>query len=154
MFKLLDVGCVKVRLNTRKENGNRKTESIIDDTTSKLLINDRIDQNMDGIIHRLNSKIQAQDKYIEGMEELHGNAKKSIIHQRDKLKKEVIILKKEASRIQNEAKDLMKENIELRNELRKLKESKEAITISPLSLNQIIIVKNLGFQKWRVIKKC
>ena len=77
---------------------------------------------MDGIIHRLNSKIQAQDKYIEGMEELHGNAKKSIIHQRDKLKKEVIILKKEASRIQNEAKDLMKQNIELRNELRKLKE--------------------------------
>ena len=98
-------------------NGNRKTGYILDDTTSKLFINNRIDQNMDETIHQLKLKIQAQDKHIEGIEELYENAKKVLIQQRDQLKKEVAILK-------NETKDLLKQNITLRNELRKIKENK------------------------------
>ena len=74
-------------------NGNRKTEYILDDTTSKLFINNRIDQNMDETIHQLKLKIQAQDKHIEGIEELYEDAKKVLIQQRDQLKKEVAILK-------------------------------------------------------------
>ncbi len=83
-----------------------------------------LDQNMDEIIHRLKLKIQAQDKHIEGIEELHETAKKILIQQRDKLKKEVVILKNEASKLQNETKDLLKQNIELRNDLIKVKANK------------------------------
>ena len=107
-----------------EENGNRKTGYIIEDTVSKLFINNRIDQNKDEIIHRLKLKIQTQDKHIEGIEELHETAKKILIQQRDKLKKEVVILKNATSKLQNETKNLLKENIELRNELRKVKENK------------------------------
>ncbi|MED3687734.1 hypothetical protein P4534_02610 [Peribacillus butanolivorans] len=105
-------------------NGNRETGYIINDTVSKVSIIDRIDQNKDEIIHRLKLKIQAQDKHIEGIEELHESAKKILIQQRDKFKKEVVILKNEKSKLQNETKDLLKENIELRNELIKVKENK------------------------------
>ncbi|KQU22337.1 MULTISPECIES: hypothetical protein [Peribacillus] len=105
-------------------NGNRKTGYIIDDTASMLSINDRIDQNKDEIIHRLKLKIQAQDKHIEGIEELHETSKKILIQQRDMFKKEVVLLKNEKSKLQNETKDLLKENIELRNELIKVKENK------------------------------
>jgi predicted site-specific integrase-resolvase len=105
-------------------NGNRETGYIINDTVSKVSINDRIDQNKDEIIHRLKLKIQAQDKHIEGIEELHESAKKILIQQRDNFKKEVVILKNEKSKLQNETKDLLKENIELRNELIKVKENK------------------------------
>ena len=112
------------KIKYKEVNGSRKTEYIIDETASKLLINDRIDQNMDGIIHHLKSKIHAQNKYIEGIEELHENAKKGIIQQRDKLKKEVITLKNVASKLENDAEDLLKQNIELRNDLRRLKDTK------------------------------
>ncbi|MGW6381409.1 hypothetical protein [Peribacillus butanolivorans] len=105
-------------------NGNRETGYIINDTVSKVSINDRIDQNKDEIIHRLKLKIQAQDKHIKGIEELHESAKKILIQQRDKFKKEVVLLKNEKSKLQNETKDLLKENIELRNELIKVKENK------------------------------
>ncbi|MFI8495887.1 hypothetical protein ACIGC1_23805 [Peribacillus butanolivorans] len=105
-------------------NGNRETGYIINDTVSKVSINDRIDQNKDEIIHRLKLKIQAQDKHIKGIEELHESAKKILIQQRDKFKKEVVILKNEKSKLQIETKDLLKENIELRNELIKVKENK------------------------------
>ena len=118
-------------------NGNRKTKYIINDTTSKLFINNRIDQNMDETIHQLKLKIQAQDKHIEEIEELYEDAKKVLIQQRDQLKKEVAILK-------NEIKDLLKQNITLRNELRKIKENKRTITITSLTLlrNQMTTVKN------------
>ena len=102
-------------------NGNSNTGYIIDDTASRLAINDRIDQNKDEIIHRLKLKIQAQDKHIEGIEELNETAKKILIQQRDMYKKEVVLLKNEKSKLQNETKDLLKENIELRNELIKVK---------------------------------
>ncbi|MFD6441562.1 hypothetical protein ACFWDG_17525, partial [Peribacillus sp. NPDC060186] len=105
-------------------NGNSKNGYIIDDTASMLSINDRIDQNKDEIIHRLKLKIQAQDKHIEGIEELHETSKKILIQQRDMFKKEVVLLKNEKSKLQNETKDLLKENIELRNELIKVKENK------------------------------
>ncbi|MFE0505116.1 hypothetical protein ACWF7H_14585 [Peribacillus butanolivorans] len=105
-------------------NGNRETGYIINDTVSKVSINDRIDQNKDEIIHRLKLKIQAQDKHIKGIEELHESAKKILIQQRDMFKKEVVLLKNEKSKLQNETKDLLKENIELRNELIKVKENK------------------------------
>ncbi|MEJ9231952.1 hypothetical protein LAV79_21280 [Peribacillus butanolivorans] len=105
-------------------NGNRETGYIFNDTVSKVSINDRIDQNKDEIIHRLKLKIQAQDKHIKGIEELHESAKKILIQQRDKFKKEVVILKNEKSKLQYETKDLLKENIELRNELIKVKENK------------------------------
>ena len=39
-------------------NGNRKIKYISNDTTSKLLINDRMDQNTDEMIHPLQLKIQ------------------------------------------------------------------------------------------------
>ncbi|CAH0264835.1 hypothetical protein SRABI96_03526 [Peribacillus sp. Bi96] len=100
-------------------NGKRKTGYIIDDTASKPSIN----QNKDEIIQRLKLKIQAQDKHIEGIEELHENAKKILIQQRDMFKKEVVILKNEKSELQTETKDLLKENIELSNELIKVKEN-------------------------------
>jgi predicted site-specific integrase-resolvase len=106
---------------------NRKTEYIIDDTASKLFIDDRTDQNKDEIIHQLQLKIKAQDKHIEGIEEIHKTAKNILIQQRDKLdklNKEIVILKNETSKLQNETKDLLKENIELRNELIKVKENK------------------------------
>ncbi|MGE7766959.1 hypothetical protein [Peribacillus sp. NPDC096540] len=105
-------------------NGNRETGYIINDTASKLSINDRIDQHKEELIHRLKLKIQAQDKHIEGIEELHESAKKILIQQRDKCKKEVVTLKNEKSKLQKETKDLLKENIELRNELIKVKENK------------------------------
>ncbi|PHD77207.1 hypothetical protein COF64_06510 [Bacillus sp. AFS043905] len=94
-------------------NGKRNTGYISDDTASKLAINDSINQNKDEIIHRLKLKIQAQEKHIEGIEELHETAKRILIQQRDMFKKEVAILKNEKSELQNESKDLLKENIEL-----------------------------------------
>ncbi|MBT2617102.1 MULTISPECIES: hypothetical protein [unclassified Bacillus (in: firmicutes)] len=103
-------------------NGKRSTGYISDDTASKLAINDMIKQNKDEIIHRLKLKIQAQEKHIEGIEELHETAKRILIQQRDMFKKEVAILKNEKKELQNESKDLLKENIELGNELIKLKE--------------------------------
>ncbi|MGE7184474.1 hypothetical protein ACQKKK_10835 [Peribacillus sp. NPDC006672] len=106
-------------------NGKSNTGYIIDDTASRLAINnDIIDQNKDEIIHRLKLKIQAQNKHIEGIEELNETAKKILIQQRDMFKKEVVILKNEKSELQNETKDLIKENIELRNELIKVKGNK------------------------------
>ncbi|MDM5212425.1 hypothetical protein QUF94_13350 [Peribacillus sp. NJ4] len=104
-------------------NGKRKSGYIIDDTASRLAINDFIDQNKDEIIHRLKLKIQAQEKHIEGIEELNETSKKILIQQRDMFKKEVVILKNEKSELQKETKDLLKENIELRNELIKVKEN-------------------------------
>jgi len=103
---------------------NKKTDYIVDDTTSKLFIDDCTNQNMDEMIHRLTLKIQAQEKHIEGLEELHENAKHRIIEQRDKLKKEVATLKNKENKLQSEIRNLVKQNIELRNELKKLKESK------------------------------
>ncbi|MFK2826165.1 hypothetical protein QYG89_10860 [Bacillus sp. B190/17] len=107
-----------------KSEGNRKIESSMDDTPSKLFTNGRMDQNTDEIIRRLKLKIQAQDKHIKGIEELHEVAKKGVLQQRDQLKREVIALKNDVNKLQNEIRDLLKQNIELRNEWRKLKESK------------------------------
>ena len=117
-------------------NGNRKIKYISNDTTSKLLINDRMDQNTDEMIHPLQLKIQAQDKHIEEIEEHYENAKKILIQQRENLKKEVTILK-------NDIKDLLKQNIELRNELRKAKENKTNNTKSNFTTqSHMTIVKN------------
>ena len=121
-------------------NGNRKIKYISNDTTSKLLINDRMDQNTDEMIHPLQLKIQAQDKHIEEIEEHYENAKKILIQQRDHLKKEVTILK-------NDIKDLLKQNIKLRNELRKAKENKTNNTKSNFTTQSHDYRKKLGLSK-------
>lgn len=70
-------------------NGKRNNGYISDGSASKLAINDIIDQNKDEIIHRLKLKIQAQDKHIEGIEELHETAKRILIQQRDMFKRKL-----------------------------------------------------------------
>jgi predicted site-specific integrase-resolvase len=103
---------------------NRNTGYMIDETVSKLLTNNRTNQNKDDIIHQLKLKIKAQDEHIEVIEELHEAASKILILQRDKLNQELIFLQNEKSRLKNETIDLLKENIELRNELIKLKDKR------------------------------
>ncbi|MCM2535787.1 hypothetical protein NDK43_30300 [Neobacillus pocheonensis] len=99
--------------------GKIKTEN---GKTTKLLLNDRTDE--DRIIRQLRSKIKAQDKQLESMEELHEAAIKKLNQQRDQLNKECVLLKNENSNLQSETRNLLKENLELRDELIKLKDKR------------------------------
>jgi predicted site-specific integrase-resolvase len=102
------------------ESKNKKTEYLPNEITSNLLLNHSPD--LDKIIRQLKVKIKTQEEHIKGMEELHQNSVKTLVQQRDKLNKEIANLEHENSKLQSEARGLLKENIDLRNQLLKLKE--------------------------------
>lgn len=70
----------------------------------------------------IKEKIKAQDKQLQGLEELHKNSVRALIEQRNKLKRELAVLMKEKTEWQVESEKIMKENVELRKELIKLRE--------------------------------
>ncbi|MCK1993372.1 hypothetical protein GW626_11190 [Peribacillus muralis] len=127
--------------------------SVIDEKPSKLPINELPDQNKDVIIHRLKLKIQAQDTHLKGMEELHETSKKKLIQQREMYKKEVVMLRNENSKLQNEAKDLLTENIELRNELMKVKQNQTDRNHSVPTARSDDYSKKLGLSKKATVKE-
>jgi predicted site-specific integrase-resolvase len=99
---------------------NSKTEYITNEMTSKQFLNNPTEQ--DKMIRQLKVKIKAQEEQIKGLEELHQNSIKTLVLQREKLNKEIAILQNEKNNLQSEAWGVLKENIDLRNELLKLKE--------------------------------
>lgn len=126
----------------------RSTEYTIDDTASKLFKHDRTEPNKDEIIHQLKLKIKTQDKYIEGIEEIHKTSKNIVLQQREKLNKlnkEIALLKNVTRKLENETKDLLKENTELNKELMHLKEKKRDYLHSPAQSNDYS--KKLGLSK-------
>jgi hypothetical protein len=70
----------------------------------------------------IKEKIKAQDKQLQGLEELHKNSVRALIEQRNKLKRELAVLMKEKTEWQVESEKILKENVELRKELIKLRE--------------------------------
>ncbi|WP_057912953.1 hypothetical protein [Peribacillus muralis] len=128
-------------------------KSSIDDKPFKLSINELPDQNKDEIIQRLKLKIQAQDTHLKGMEELHETSKKKLIQQREMYKKEVVMLRNENSKLQNEAKDLLTENIELRNELMKAKQNQTDRNHSVPTARTDDYNKKLGLSKKATVKE-
>jgi hypothetical protein len=98
----------------------RKTEMLPNETSPKWFSNNSGEQ--DKIIRQLQVKIKAQDEHINGIEKLHQDSINALIQQRNKLKKEIINLENENSKIQTEYKKVLKENIDLHNELIKIKE--------------------------------
>lgn len=100
--------------------GNEITEYILNETASKRFLNNPTDQ--DKIIHKLKVRVKAQDEHIKGLEQLQKTSIKTLIQQRDKLNKDIVNLDNEKSEFQRETRKLLKENIDLRNELLKLKE--------------------------------
>lgn len=105
-----------------REGKIKATGFKIDDKSLKMFINERTYPDKDEIIRQLKLKIKAKDEHIEGIEELHENATKLLIKQRDKLHKEIAQLKNEKNNLRKETIDLLKENIGLRDELIEVKE--------------------------------
>ncbi|AOH55063.1 hypothetical protein ABE28_011950 [Peribacillus muralis] len=144
----LSEGRIKYEGKSQKDAGFN-----IEDMVKKLPINEVKVQNKDEIIYRLKLKNQVQDTHIEGMEELHETAKKTLIQQREMYKKEVVILRNEKSQLQNEVKDLLTENIELRNELGKLKENQTGHNHTFPIAQSDDYSKKLGLSKKATVKE-
>jgi arsenate reductase-like glutaredoxin family protein len=89
---------------------------------SKYIPNQPRIENKPPMFHDIKEKIKAQDKQLQGLEELHKTSVRALIEQRNNLKKELAILSKEKMDSQKESEKVLKENIELRKELLKLKE--------------------------------
>ena len=106
-----------------REGKIKATGFTIDDQALKLFINEHTYPDKDEIIRQLKLKIKAKDQYIEGFEELHQTSTKELIKQRNKLNKEMFLLKNEQSKLRKETLDLLRENIELNDKLIKLKET-------------------------------
>ncbi|MGG1675444.1 hypothetical protein ACIFOT_06760 [Neobacillus sp. NRS-1170] len=96
----------------------------ITDYISKESISQHVTRSsdQDRAIRDLQVKIKVQDDQLKGIEELHNTSIKTLIQQRDNLKKENSSLKNEINELQSETRKVLKENMELRNELLKLKE--------------------------------
>lgn len=77
--------------------------------------------NQDIFVRQLKVKIKAQDEHIKGIEHLHQTSIARLIQQIDILKKDILKLEKEKSELQSDTKKLLKKNIELTNELIKIK---------------------------------
>jgi arsenate reductase-like glutaredoxin family protein len=99
---------------------NSKTEYIINEMSSKSILDNSTDH--DRMIRQLKVKIKAQEEHIKGIEELHQNSIKTLVQQREKLNKEMAGLQYDKNKLQSEARGLLKENIDLRNQILKLKE--------------------------------
>ncbi|MCM3766015.1 hypothetical protein [Neobacillus niacini] len=78
----------------------------------------------DKSLHDIKEKIKAQDKQLQGLEELHKTSVRALIEQRNNLKRELAVLKKEKSEWTKESEKVLKENLELRKVLLKLKEER------------------------------
>ncbi|GHH99497.1 hypothetical protein [Neobacillus kokaensis] len=104
----------------RVQNIGRKTEYISNGTEETRSL--RVSRDSDSMIRQLKAKIKAQDEQIKGIEQLHQTSIHSLIQQRDKLQKEWLKQEKEKNELQYETKKLLRENMDLRNEVLKLKE--------------------------------
>jgi len=100
------------------------TEYIIEDTASTLFKSEHNHQSMNELIHQMRLKIKAQNKRIEGIEEIYETEKNIWMEQRGRLKKEAALLKNENKELQRKIEELMEQNIRLRDELAKFKNTK------------------------------
>jgi regulator of replication initiation timing len=94
-------------------------EYLSNETNSQRILNRSSEQ--DKTICELIAKIKLQDDHIKGLEELHKASVKALIHQREKLHKEIINLENEKNELQKETRKVLKDNIELRKELLNLR---------------------------------
>lgn len=84
--------------------------------------NERVSKSeQDKIIYQLKLRIKAQNEHIKAMEQLHKTNVHTLIHQRDKLCKEITNLEYEKRILEKEKNKLLKDNIDLRNQLLKFK---------------------------------
>lgn len=100
-------------------SGIQKPTYPLKESASKPLTNRPSDLDM--MIRQLKVKLKAQDEHIKGIEHLHQTSIARLIQQIDILKKDLMKLEKEKSEFQMETKKLLKENIDLTNELLKIK---------------------------------
>jgi hypothetical protein len=106
-----------------REGKIKATGFTIDDQAIKQFIDEYTYSDKDKIIRHLKLKVKERDQYIESIEEFHKTSTKELIKQRDRLNKEILILKNEQNKLRKETLDLLRENIELRNKVIELKES-------------------------------
>lgn len=100
-------------------SGIQKPTYPLKEPASKRFTNRPSDQDM--TIRQLKVKIKAQEEHIKGIEHLHQTSIATLIQQIDILKKDMLKLEKEKSEFQRDTKKLLKENIDLTNELLKVK---------------------------------
>ncbi|NHM33085.1 hypothetical protein [Neobacillus terrae] len=122
--------------------GDHKTEYISKKGTAKAIPTDK-----EKAIHLLKAKIKAQDEHIDGLEKLHRNSINTLIQQREKLNKEIARLENDKSILEQESRNLLKENIQLRNELLKLKGNGNRKTATDKKQSEPPVPKTINYRQ-------